>query len=41
MDLIHEFGALIEELNRENVEYAVCGGIAVTILKKLGIDKHE
>lgn len=31
MDLIHEFSALIDELNRENVEYAVCGGIAVTI----------
>jgi len=31
MDLIREFGALIDALHRENVEYAVCGGIAVTI----------
>jgi hypothetical protein len=31
MDLIREFGALIDVFNREGVEYAVCGGIAVTI----------
>lgn len=31
MDLIREFGAIIDELHREGVEYAVCGGIAVTI----------
>ena len=31
MDLIREFGALIDEFNREGMEYAVCGGIAVTI----------
>jgi len=31
MDLIREFGALIDALHREDVEYAVCGGIAVTI----------
>ena len=29
MDLIREFEALIDVLNREIVEYAVCGGIAV------------
>lgn len=31
MDLIHDFGALIDALHREGMEYAVCGGIAVTI----------
>ena len=31
MDLIHEFGTLIDVFNRERVEYAVCGGIAVMI----------
>lgn len=31
MDLIREFGALIDVLNREGIEYAVCGGIAVSI----------
>jgi len=31
MDLIAEFGALIDVLNREGIEYAVCGGIAVSI----------
>lgn len=31
MDLIREFKLLIDVFNREGVEYAVCGGIAVTI----------
>lgn len=31
MDLIREFGALIDLFNREGIEYAVCGGIAVSI----------
>ena len=31
MDLIEEFGALIDVLNREGIEYAVCGGFAVSI----------
>jgi hypothetical protein len=31
MDLIAEFGALIDVLNREGIEYAVCGEIAVSI----------
>jgi len=31
MDLIAEFGSLLDMLNREGIEYAVCGGIAVTI----------
>jgi predicted nucleotidyltransferase len=31
MDLIREFGALVDTLHRDGVEYAVCGGIAVTI----------
>lgn len=31
MDLIREFAALIDLFHREGIEYAVCGGIAVTI----------
>ena len=31
MDLIRDFGALIDTFHRNGVEYAVCGGIAVTI----------
>lgn len=31
MDLIREFGELIDALNSAGVEYAVCGGVAVTI----------
>ena len=29
MDLYDEFKAIIDELNRSRIEYAVCGGIAV------------
>ncbi len=31
MDLYDEFEALIDVLNRERIEYAVCGGIAVAL----------
>ncbi|MDP3233040.1 MAG: hypothetical protein Q8S33_20575 [Myxococcales bacterium] len=32
MDLFDEFGRIIDVLNANGVEYAVCGGVAVNLL---------
>ncbi|XOF34874.1 MAG: hypothetical protein ACL93V_06190 [Candidatus Electrothrix sp. YB6] len=31
MDLFEEFAQLVNELNREKVDYALCGGLAMAV----------